>query len=632
MEQQVNIFSKEAIRARMMQNATSLWGLKNAQSLDPFVRLLIEAFSTEIFKVSNEVNNIKARMLEKMARLLTPTIYTIPQPAHAVGFAYPIESQIILYGDTEFFYQRKFPSSIKTVGDVTVEMPFTPIDNIRLVKAKITGLFMGNTCYTFDEKMNKIPLATIVNGGLPYATVLLAIELDDDFDERIDELSIYCLCPNFEHEEWVYSLLPYASFTINGHSLSVKAGLQYVSDETATGYNEIFNEYTSYKKIKDTVKHIYTDHFITLTGFPLNTASLITVVPNELTAFGPHAQGLAKPGKKYMWLHIKLPPQYDVAVLDNFSFILNAFPVINRKWKQNQCKFDAAGNNIPLVTVAGEHFLMIDEVADAAGRKYEEIPYSQVTSINKGLYSIRVSGMERFDERNAIDLINYVLELTRDEVAAYGNIERDTVIDSLREMVKQMKFLAHKLSVSEGMIKQVPSYVIAEPHQENEYMFASYWVTTCTMANNLKAGLTMDNHKISNLQKGIITLLTNTMGGSEAQRGGDAVQAYRYALTTRDRIITTEDIKNFCKMELGNLAQTINVTKGTVISPRPKEGFIRTIEIVIISNDYDQFKESFWLGKAKSLKQQISLRAVDGMEYRVFFNPDPLLVKSKKLL
>jgi hypothetical protein len=34
------------------------------------------------------------------------------------------------------------------------------------------------------------------------------------------------------------------------------------------------------------------------------------------------------------------------------------------------------GNNIPLVTDEGEHFLYVDEVQDGDGRKYTEIPFT----------------------------------------------------------------------------------------------------------------------------------------------------------------------------------------------------------------------------------------------------------------
>lgn len=616
MEQTVNIFSKEAIRARMLQNATSLWGLKNAQSLDPFVKLLIEAFSTEIFKVSNEVNNIKTRMLEKMARLLTPAIYTTPQPAHAVGFSYPAEISAVLNCNTEFFHRRHFPASVKTASDLQIEIPFTPVDNVALVKATIAAVFTGNTCCVFDEQMNKVPLAKSAE-GLPYATLMLAIEFDKAFDERLQQLSLYFSCPDFEHEDWIYSLMPYASYSVGDHPLTAAPGLQYVAEPQAEGYRQIFNEYTTFKKVKDTVKRIYSNQFITLKNFPDNIQESCRELSEVLPAFARLPEAAAKLSKKYLWLTIKLPPQYHAAVLDNFSFVLNAFPVINRKWKQNECRFDIAGNNIPLMTGVGEHFLMVDEVADGAGRTYEEIPYSQAGFTDKGLYSVRIAGMERFDERNAIDLINYVLELTRDEVAAYGNIERDNVVTALKEMVTQMKFLDRKTRLANGMVKQVPSYIIAEPHRENEYMYASYWVTNCTLANNLRAGLLLDNRK--NTAGTGLTLLSNTIGGTEAQQGMDAIQAYRYALTTRDRIITTEDIKNFCRAQLGDTVSDITVTKGTAISHRPKEGFIRTLEVCITPSDYDTYTDAYRQGKARSLKQQIEERAVDGIEYRVFF-------------
>jgi hypothetical protein len=620
MEQPVNIFSKEAIRARMMHNAATLWGLKNAQSLDPFVKLLIEAFSTEIFKVSNEVNNIKTRMLEKIARLLTPTIYTIPQPAHAIGFATPTEQVMLLNDHVEFFHRRHFPSSIKTTADLQIDLAFTPVDNIQLVKARVAAVFSGNTCSIIDEKMNKLPLSRVTSAGLPYATVMLAIEFDKDFEERLQHLSLYFSCPDFEHEEWIYTLLPYAEFFAGDHKLDVAPGLKYMQDNTSTGYTQIFNEYTAFNKIKDAVKNIYTNHFVTLTGFPLNIATLLEDFPKTLSSFGNLPEVATKLSKKYLWLTIKMPPQYNEAVLDNFNFVLNAFPVINRKWKKNECKFDIAGNNIPLVTNIGEHFLMVDDVADGAGRKYEEIPYSQIASLQKGLYSVRVSGMERFDERNAVDLINYVLELTRDEVAAYGNIERDKVVAALKEMLTQMKFLERKASMADGTIKQMPSYIIVEPYRDNEYMYASYWITNCTLANNLRVGLTLDNPQNTGLKAGL-TLLTITANGSEAQHGMDSLLAYRYALTARDRIITVEDIKNFCRAELREHIKEITVKKGTAISARPKEGFIRTLEVIIIPADYNAYNENYWQSKASSLKQQVESKAVDGTEYRVFIKP-----------
>ncbi len=96
----------------MLQNATKVWGLKSPQSLDPFVKLLIDAFSTEVFKANNEIQTVNARILEKLAKLLTPSIYTHPIPAHAVAFTQPYDSTEVLLEHTEFFFRKQMTSTV----------------------------------------------------------------------------------------------------------------------------------------------------------------------------------------------------------------------------------------------------------------------------------------------------------------------------------------------------------------------------------------------------------------------------------------------------------------------------------------------------------------------------------------
>ncbi|MDR0794127.1 MAG: type VI secretion system baseplate subunit TssF, partial [Chitinophagaceae bacterium] len=147
MAKKINSYSQEAIKARMLQNAVKIWGLESTRAIDPFVKLLIDAFSAEIFKVSNEINSINSRILEKLARMLTPTLYTTPQPAHALATTYPSEALETLRDYNEFFIKQQFSSSLKTVADIQIEVPFTPIDNVRLVKMRTAVIFAGDTCY-----------------------------------------------------------------------------------------------------------------------------------------------------------------------------------------------------------------------------------------------------------------------------------------------------------------------------------------------------------------------------------------------------------------------------------------------------------------------------------------------------
>ncbi len=619
MNTQINTFSKEAIKARMLQNAVKLWGLKSTNSVDPFVRLLIEAFSTEIFKVNNEVHAINARILEKTAKLLTPSLYTYPRPAHAIAFTNPTELNEILPSHSEFFVKKLFPSSVKAATDIQIEIPFTPVDHIQLTNAKIDILFAGSTCYSIDG-LSKVPVTRLPNDILGHRKIVLGIDVSNYVDESFPaNLSVYCSNPTFEDLDFVYKLLPFVKISNNQTVLQVKPGLTYVEQERKSGYEEIFREYAIRTRIEENIKNRYAHHFIELEGLSSQMISEQGELPELLNPLKdrPDIQQLIS-DKHYLWLELDFPPQYSKDILENFSFVLNAFPVYNKAWKTNEYKLDGMGNNLPLSTGIGENFLYIEEVIDGFGRKYEEIPFTQTGNSKKGVYTIRAGGMERFNERDALDTISYVLELTRDEVSAFGILDRDKVSEALKNMMLQMKALDQKVgSVGENILQKV-NYLIVDPIENAEHMRASYWVTHCTRANHIRADTyLMQQGKSSSGSNRGITLLTESRGGEDEQKGSDAIQAYKYALTTRDKIISIEDIKSFCRLWLKDDLKEVRIKRGTMISSKPKEGFVRTINIEIVPTSYSFYGKAYWDNQAESLKNQIVAKAIDGIEYLV---------------
>src|ERR1700710_1970146 len=103
-------FTKEAIMNRLMQNAANLWDVKNPSTLDPFVRMLMEAFSLEIYRAANETQNIEGRILDKIAAMLTPNLLTMPHAAHAVLQAMPSEPIHLLHPQTSFQATKRYSS------------------------------------------------------------------------------------------------------------------------------------------------------------------------------------------------------------------------------------------------------------------------------------------------------------------------------------------------------------------------------------------------------------------------------------------------------------------------------------------------------------------------------------------
>jgi hypothetical protein len=440
-----------------------------------------------------------------------------------------------------------------------------------------------------------------------------------DYTEEVlpSSLALYCSNPTFGNIEFVYKLLPYTTIKANGNTLKVRPGLSYIENAPLSGYEEIFQEYALRSRIEENIKNIYKDRFIEVSG--ITNDAFAETLPETLQFIHSKPEiSQVIDGKRMLWLEMEFPALFTADIIENFFFSLNAFPVYNRAWKTKEGSSDMMGNNIPLSTEFGEHFLYVDEVVDGSGNKYDEIPFVGNGNMQKGLYTLRYGGMERFDERDALDMIDHVLELTRDEVAAFGVMKKDIVVNALRNMTSEMKQLVRNTGNTKQSIKQDVNYVIIEPVNEKGNFRAAYWVTNGLLANNIRANTMFSQNRVSSstIARQLV-LLTDTGGGNEEQKGTNAIQAYKYALVTRDKIITTEDIKSFCRLVLKGNLKEIEVKRGVTISDKPKEGFIKTIEVEIAPKSYAAYGKRYWDNQAASLKKQIVARAIDGVEYIV---------------
>ncbi|QDP84773.1 hypothetical protein FNJ88_04110 [Chryseobacterium sp. SNU WT5] len=616
-----NIYSKETIKARMLQNATKLWGVKSVQSLDPFVKLLIDAFSTEVFKANNEIQNVNSRLLERLAKMLTPTKYTHPAPAHAIAFYMPEDDTELLMNYDEFFFKKSINSYTKSQSDKQIDVAFTPIDNIKVINAQVSTMIVGNTCYQFDESLNRTPICRINSRVEDYRRITIGIDVSKYNGGRLPEkFSLYCANLAFEHIDYVYRLLPHVKVTSNGKPLQINSGRGYDNDQMYSGFEDVFREQSIRYKVTEDIKKNYNHKFIEIEGISDQLIIDKGLFPFELAHLrdtSPQLQHIINESK-IVWLTFEFPPQFTEQILDNFSFALNAFPIYNRAWKKTEYVLDIMGNNIPLETSESEYFLYVQEVIDGHGKKYEEIPFTPNDSLSKGLYTVRKGGMERFSKRNAVDLMIHVLELTRDEVAAFSVFNRDKVKDVLSEMSDKMKGMIKKVENADKSLVEDVNYVILEPIDSSAHCFAAFWVTHCALGNNIRPGSILNSQEKTKR----ITLLTETNGGDVEQKGANSIQAYRYALMTRDKIVSVEDIKAYCQMMMKDDLKSIKITRGTIISDKPKEGFVKTVDVNLIPQSYAFYGKAYWDNLATVLVNNIKIRAIDGVIYRVKINEE----------
>lgn len=616
-----NIYSRETIKARLLQNATKLWGVKSPQSLDPFVKLLVDAFSTEVFKANNEIQNVNSRLLERLAKMLTPTKYTHPSPAHAIAFYSPKEDTELLMDFTEFNFKKNVNSYVKTQSDNQIEIPFTPIDTIQTVKAQILTMIVGNTCYSFDENLSRIPISRIPNRVEDFRKITIGIDFSQYNAGKLPEkLSLFCSNVAFEHIDYVFRLLPHIKVSSNGNPLRISQGLSYAESKKLEGFQDVFREQSLRFKITEDIKNIYNSKFIEIENITNNLLLEKGLYPKELGHLKDQTPALDDLVKNHsiLWLTFEFPPQFTDQILDNFSFALNAFPIYNRGWKKTEYVLDITGNNIPLETTKWEHFLYVEEVSDGQGKNYEEIPFTPHNSLKKGLYTVRKGGMERFSKRNAIDMMINVLEMTRDEVAAFAVFNRDKVKDSITEISDKMKGMVKAVQNADKDMHADVNYVIIEPLGSTAHTFAAFWIAFGDLANNVRPGTVLTSQSKSQN----ITLLTETNGGGVEQKNSDTIQAYRYALMTRDKIISLEDVKAYCEMFMKEDLKSIKVSRGTIISDKPKEGFVKTIDIHIVPHSYSFYGKAYWESQASVMVNNIKNRAIDGVIYRVKISDD----------
>jgi hypothetical protein len=248
---------------------------------------------------------------------------------------------------------------------------------------------------------------------------------------------------------------------------------------------------------------------------------------------------------------------------------INTFPVaqktlysISRKTKEDLASI------IPLMTrYEGEYFIGVEDVSDSYGKLYKPLPYTTGQKDTRpGTYSIKRGGVERFDKRNAGEYMERLINLLRDETAAFSSLDTDrlrSIIGDMQEGLKQLEIRYNDSPVREFSI---PDYLLLsrDRNDEAEVLFAEYWSTHCGLSNGLRSGKILAPSASLPLTKDSCRLMGMTRGGKSPADVSGRMDAFRYVLTSRDQLVTQEDIVNFFRYELGEKITRVDVRRGVI--------------------------------------------------------------------
>ncbi|QXV65594.1 type VI secretion system baseplate subunit TssF [Mucilaginibacter sp. 21P] len=610
--------SKEEIRTRMLRNAMDFWGNTNVNDMDPLVKLLIEALSTEIFNVSNDVKNLESRVLNKISRILASDYLTSALPAHGVLKGQPIENKEVLRINNHFFYRRPSGNETSKQQQEDADVFFSPVGNVKVINAAIKYTVIGKHLYDHQDTSHKSVLMNAGQSpGAGVNTLWIAIDCDGGLTD-LKDLSLFFEWPDYTTSDDLYTLLSVVKgYTDDNNELELSSGLKY-QDEQAAENRPVFYEQNIINLLTRDIKEYYNKRFLTITDRQMvDVTSRVKKYPGIFSEFF-NATDLNRL-KPCVWLKFTFPAAMSAAAIDELQLSLNCFPVVNRRLYEQKYRLKDTNNIIPVKPANNELFLSVKDLSDDKNTHYSEIPYTQAEHNYEGSYSIRNGGAERFDSRSAHQLIEYLFELLRDEKAAFASYGGDFLSGMLKTLEQNLALIERKSRTTKDKAGAF-NYLIVKPANKAAMLYLQYWTTLADAANNIRRGSKVQQFEMLKLKDESLRLITTTTGGRNSLGATERIQAYKYGLTTKDRIVTQADLISFCYYELGNKITDVKIGKGVVVSQNPKEGFQKTVDIYLRPVDNLRLSAEDWDMLFDLLKTKLISRSVINSHYRFFLN------------
>jgi hypothetical protein len=612
-----NYTSKEELKSRMLRHISAIWDVKNTETLDPLVKILIESLAGELQKTHNEINNFESRILEKIAVMMTPGVLSAPYCAHAIAYARPAEPVQTITPFTHFLYVKKAAS----LKEKNQEIFFSPVNSVQLVDASLSYVVAANTVFAIDANLQKNMMMHGKNNAGRRNEIWLGLQVNKEIS-TIDKLRFYFDIKNTENKYQLQSLLQLSKWYIGATEIQTTRGVIYEYDEEQQQKREsIFAEYDTMHLIEQEVKQLYNNHFITLSDEEqrLNVNDHKKLYPDEFKEwFSPNE--LTKFNKELLWIKVAIGTFIDERSIFDLFVSVNAFPILNRSLKNIAHRFKGITNIIPVKTELQEHFLCVRSVKDLKGKSYEQIPFAQ-SNTEAGTFSVRKGGIERFDTRSAKEYLNYLIELMRDESAIFSSYGQDAVTSLIKDMERILVQIEQRIRQNEFYNADMHHYITLGMMENQNTVNVEYWITNGAFANSIPTGGHLSLYEGTEVKLNSILLLSTTNGGKKSIELSRHMDAYRYALLTHNRLVTVEDIKAFCMYELGDKISGVEIKKGVMRSNNPKEGLVRCIDIILQRKDDDeQNSMEEWDLLFKEVKSKLELRSAMNANYRLLLS------------
>lgn len=602
----INHNSQKEVRNRMLKKAAQLWGVPASEidiSFDPIVSILITACAAEIEKISAEVNDSQTRITEKIIQLMTPDTIFGSRPAHAIAYALPLENETVV--KPEYLFTHKKKTTYKNTSQNFKNIFFSPFQDFKLVNASVAYMATGNSIY----KKNDLEESILYHSGsveLSKSSLYLGIQSDYK-NLSLKDVSFYFQSKNVANKRLFYHHLKNAEWYCGATKMKTIEGFYNSKDYNKLKLDTIFNDSSSKThNIIDQVRNNYLKHYVTLDQ-NVNLHNSF----EELDA-------IIKENKidienQVTWIKIVFPRVIDTTILKDIYCSLNSFPVINRELKSFTYQLKDFINIIPIISE--DLFLDIKEISNTEGKNYK-LQEKSNKGTEKGTFTLRTNNVGKLDHRKAREYIKHLIELLKDESAAFTYFNNDLLHKNLSKLNQLTALLENKVSEISMKVADT-NFINIVPYKKREQLLIDYWTTEGEDANNIKRGSLLKIYNGIGIKQKSSFLVTTSFGGKNDLSMNERLNSYRRSLLSRDRIVTKQDIMALCYEIYGDKIKGVSIKKGYMKHISLTKGLVHCILINLTINQKVNTEVYEWESLNNNLLLYLEKYSVSIFPYKI---------------
>lgn len=591
------------------------------QQFDPMIRFMAGALASELERVYQHIHDTEGRLQRRLAKVLLPEYYHLPQPAHALATAKATSDAFIIDETTSFIKEAE--------DEDHKDIAFSPLFPIRILPAEVRVIA---TEHQLIDVKNQPRLRRRAGQGKPEEVRKIAIGFEAS--EPITNwqgASLYFDLKGSStgdvDKALLLAALSKARCSFHGQKLKVQSGIP----ENSLILEDYLN---GNERLQQIIRARYERHFIGFTDTEIKE-----VEPSEAPVFldnwyrqfsteeGAAKKLIAKLDAKLKeplyWLELELAKPVEIFHLESrISIRLNVFPVVNRRINGHQKgeHYWLRNNSIKWISLKPEEdFLSIRRVYEEKAPEYTTFtykPFAEFKEERKPSYTLRYGGVGRWDDFNAWKRLAYVVNVLQDNYKQDELVNEAAAAMSLEDIHHLLGKRISKTAKEEKPTKDI--YVLLHAGITSGIRVrAEYWTSVGASANNVsaKSRLKCVSKDKSYFDADSIELISNTVDGKDPLNSTQQLEALKSLLLSRGRIVTREDVKVFCKTFLADKLATVEIKDGVGTDPRYDFGMTRLLEVNLTATK-KAMKED-WEGICQQLQELLEQRSTSSIPIKV---------------